>query len=291
MRPFCAREGKYTASDDAKGDKDVSSEAAAAPIIAVASGKGGVGKTTVAVNLALALTAAGRRVGLVDADLYGPDIPRMMGLRRRAAASGVTVFAAPGSRSAHLEPVTRYGVQLASAGFLIGEAQALGVHAGLAQAIVARLINQTAWAEDTDCLVVDLPPGTADIQQLVFGQRGRKVIVLVVVTPQMVAHQDVRRLVADLDRHPAVTVGGVENMSGFTCPCCGVTSPMFPAAPADESIWSELNRLASIPFSVQAAADADEGRPVMVTRSVPEQVSGYESAAAEVLRYLSSSKP
>jgi ATP-binding protein involved in chromosome partitioning len=264
----------------------VTGAVSAAPIIAVASGKGGVGKTTVSVNLALALTEAGRRVGLVDADLYGPDIPRMMGLRRRAATSGVTVFATPGTRGARLEPVTRHGVQLASAGFLMGEAQALGVHAGLAQAIVSRLIIQTAWAPDTDCLVVDLPPGTADIQQLVFGQRGRKVIVVVVVTPQVVAHQDVRRLIADLDRHPAVTVGGVENMSGFTCPCCGVTSPMFPAAPADESIWRGLNKLASIPFSAQAAADADEGRPVMVTRGVPEQVTAYESAAAQVLRHL-----
>jgi ATP-binding protein involved in chromosome partitioning len=264
----------------------VTGDVAAAPIIAVASGKGGVGKSTVAVNLALALSTAGRRIGLVDADLYGPDIPRMMGLRRRAAASGVTVFAAPGTRSARLEPVSRYGVQLASAGFLIGEAQALGVHAGLAQALVSRLITQTAWAPDTDCLVVDLPPGTADIQQLVFGQRARKVIVVIVVTPQVVAHQDVRRLVADLDRHPAVTVGGIENMSGFTCPCCGVTSPLFPAAPAEESIWAQMNRLASIPFSPQAAADADQGMPVMVTRGVPEQVSAYESAASQVLRHL-----
>jgi ATP-binding protein involved in chromosome partitioning len=265
----------------------VADEVAAAPIVAVASGKGGVGKTTVAVNLALALTAAGRRVGLVDADLYGPDIPRMMGLRRRAASSGVTVYARRGVGGARLEAVSRYGVQLASAGFLMGEAQALGVHAGLAQAIVSRLITQTAWADDTDCLVVDLLPGTADIQQLVFGQQGRKVIVLVVVTPQVVAHQDVRRLVADLERHPAVTAGGIENMSGFTCPCCGVTSPLFPVAPEDESIWAQLSRLASIPFSPQAAADADQGRPVMVTRGVPEQVSAYEAAAAQVLRYLS----
>jgi len=264
----------------------VTDDVGAAPIVAVASGKGGVGKTTVAVNLALALGPAGRRVGLVDADLYGPDVPRMMGLRRRGAVSGVTVFAARGSRGARLEPVTRHGVQLASAGFLIGEAQALGVHAGLAQALVSRLINQTAWAAGTDCLVVDLPPGTADIQQLVFGQQARKVIVVVVVTPQVVAHQDVRRLVADLDRHPATAVGGIENMSGFTCPCCGTTSALFPAAPQEESIWGRISRMASIPFSPQAAADADEGRPVMVTRSVAEQVSAYESAATQVLRHL-----
>ena len=258
----------------------------AVPILAVASGKGGVGKTTVAVNLALALSAAGRRVGLVDADLYGPDIPRMMGLRRQAAASSVTVYAPGGNRGARLEAVDRYGVQLASAGFLIGQDQALGLHAGLAQAIVARLITQTAWAEDTDCLVVDLPPGTADIQQLVFGQRGRKVIVVVVVTPQVVAHNDVRRLIADLGRHPAVAVGGIENMAGFTCPCCGATTPLFPAAPDGESIWAQVSKLASIPFSPKAAADADEGRPVMLTRGDAELVAAYESAAAQLQRYL-----
>lgn len=265
-------------------------DAGAVPIVAVASGKGGVGKTTVAVNLALALSAAGRRVGLVDADLYGPDIPRMMGLRRQAAASSVTVYARAGVGGKRLEAVSRYGVQLASAGFLIGEDQALGLHAGLAQAIVARLTTQTAWAPGTDCLVVDLPPGTADIQQFVFGQRTRKVIVVLVVTPQVVAHQDVRRLIADLERHPAVAVGGIENMAGFTCPCCGTTTPLFPAAPDGESIWAQVAKLASIPFSPQAAADADQGRPVMVTRSSPEQVTAYETAAAEVRRYLDDSR-
>src|SRR5262249_57778391 len=133
---------------------------------------------------------------------------------------------------ARLEGVDRYGVQLASAGFLIGANQALGLHAGLAQAIVSRLITQTAWVPDTDCLVVDLPPGTADIQQLVFGQRGRKVIVVVVVTPQVVAHQDVRRLITHLDRHKAFAVGGIENMAGFAWPGCRHTPPLSPAGPA-----------------------------------------------------------
>lgn len=261
------------------------------PVVAVASGKGGVGKTTVAVNLALALTAAGRRVGLVDADLYGPDVPRMMGLRRQATASSVTVFARTGLGGARLEAVSRHGVQLASAGFLIGENQALGMHAGLAQAIASRLITQTAWNPDTDCLVIDLPPGTADIQQLVFGQRGRRVIVVVVVTPQVVAHQDVRRLIAHLARHPAAAVGGIENMAGFTCPCCGATTPLFPAAADGESIWTQVTKLASIPFSPRAAADADQGRPVMVTRGSPELVTAYETAAAAVRRHLDADEP
>jgi len=254
--------------------------------VAVASVKGGVGKTTVAVNLALALSAAGRRVGLVDADLYGPDVPRMMGLRRPAAASSVTLYAKPGLPGARVEAVSRHGIQLASAGFLIGENQALGVQAVLAQAITLRLITQTAWAPETDCLVVDLPPGTADIQQLVSRQSTRKVIVVLVVTPQVIAHQDVRRLIADLDRHPATAVDGIENMAGFACPCCGHTAPLFPSAPGTDSIWGQVTKLASIPFSPKAAADADQGLPVMISRSSPEQTAAFESAAAQVQQYL-----
>ena len=107
-----------------------------------------------------------------------------------------------------------------------------------------------------------------------------------VVTPQVVAHNDVRRLIADLGRHPAVAVGGIENMAGFTCPCCGATTPLFPAAPDGESIWAQVSKLASIPFSPKAAADADEGRPVMLTRGDAELVAAYESAAAQLQRYL-----
>jgi NUBPL iron-transfer P-loop NTPase len=109
------------------------------PVIAVASGKGGVGKTTVAVNLALALSARGSRTGLIDADLYGPDVPRMMGLRRRAEAQSVTLFARPGAPDSRLETVGRHGVQLASAAFLLGENQALAVGGGIAQLLVRRM--------------------------------------------------------------------------------------------------------------------------------------------------------
>jgi ATP-binding protein involved in chromosome partitioning len=146
------------------------------PVIAVASGKGGVGKTTVAVNLALALTAQGQRTGLVDADLYGPDVPRMMGLRRRTEASHVTLFARPGAPDSRLQTVSQHGVQLASAALLLGENQGLGIGGGIARLLVRRLLADTDW-DGLDYLVVDLPPGTADIQQFVFALSGRPMCV------------------------------------------------------------------------------------------------------------------
>jgi ATP-binding protein involved in chromosome partitioning len=259
------------------------------PVIAVASGKGGVGKTTVAVNLALALAAQGQRTGLVDADLYGPDVPRMMGLRRQAETSHVTLFARPGAPDSRLQTVSRHGVQLASAAFLLGENQGLAVHGGLAQLLVRRLMSDSDWG-GLDYLVLDLPPGTADIQQFVFALSGRPMCVLVVVTPQVIAHQDARRLIGHLGRGrggSAVTdVAGVENMSGQVCPSCGQMTPLFPSAPEQESIWGLIPRLASIPFSHRAAQDADDGQPVMVTSAVPEQVAAYRLIAEQVRERL-----
>jgi ATP-binding protein involved in chromosome partitioning len=251
------------------------------PVIAVASGKGGVGKTTVAVNLALALQGRGLTAGLVDADLYGPDAAHMLGLRRRSSARHLTLFSKPGTASSRLEVARQHGVQVASAALLMGESQGLGVQAGIAQLLVRRLIADAAW-EDLDCMVVDLPPGSADIQQFVFALAGRPVHVLLVVTPQIVAHRDAHRLLAELGRHGAAVAGGVANMASLTCPDCGASSDMFVPAPPEESIWARVPLLASIPFSARAAHDADNGLPVLVTRAVPEQVRAYDGLAARV---------
>jgi ATP-binding protein involved in chromosome partitioning len=262
-----------------------SAGAGAVPVLAVASGKGGVGKTTVAVNLALALRARGLTVGLVDADLYGPDAAHMLGVRRRNATRSITLFASRGQADSRLEVARQHGLQLASAAFLMGESQGLGVHAAVAQLLVRRLIADVEW-EDLDCLVVDLPPGSADIQQFVFALGGRQVHVLLVVTPQVVAHRDAHRLLAELERHGAVIAGGVENMAGLTCASCGATSELFVPAPESESIWGRVPRLASVPFSGRGAHDADNGLPVLVTRAVPEQVMAYESLAGQVAELL-----
>lgn len=256
------------------------------PVIAVASGKGGVGKTTAAVNIALALNQAGTRVGLVDADLYGPDAAHMMGLHRTQDASSVTVFAAKGTASARLQAVRRHGVQMASAAFLIGRAQGLGVQAPIAQLLIHRLINDTTW-DDLDCLIIDLPPGTADIQQMVFALGSRATYALIVVTPQVVAHRDAHRLLHELGMSQAVVLGGIENMAGQVCPSCGETTQLFTPAPHEESIWSRIPKLASVPFSSAAAQDADLGKPVMMTRSVADQVAAYELLARAVQDALS----
>jgi ATP-binding protein involved in chromosome partitioning len=247
------------------------------PVVAVASGKGGVGKTTVAVNVALALGALGLRVGLVDADLYGPDAAHMMGLRRRADAAHVTLSVARGTAASRLQAAERYGVQIASAAFLIGEGQGLGIQAPLAELLLHRLISGTSW-DEVDCLVLDLPPGTADIQQQVFAL-GRTTFALLVVTPQLVAHRDAHRLLHELERGPAAILGGIENMAGQICPSCGELTPLFTPAPAEEAIWTRVPRLASVPFSAVAAEDADRGQPVMITRSVPGQVAAYQLVA------------
>lgn len=257
------------------------------PVIVVASGKGGVGKTTVAVNLALALTERGRSVGLVDADLYGPDVPRMLGLRRQKDTSSLTVFGVKGSPGSRLEAIQRHGIQLISAGFLLGEDQGISVDAAIARLIIRRLIEDTIW-KGIEYLIIDLPPGTADIQQFIFALRGRPVFPLIVVTPQVVAHQDARRLIAVLSRRRMQTIGGVENMSESICMHCGELSPLFSQASDGDSIWNSTRKLASIPFSYQAAQDADKGLPVFLTREVPAQVAAYELIATEVDRHIES---
>jgi ATP-binding protein involved in chromosome partitioning len=217
-----------------------------------------------------------------------------MGLRRQVEAPHVTLFARPGAPSSRLQSVSQHGVQLISAALLLGENQGLGIGGGIAQLLVRRLMSDTDW-DGLDYLVVDLPPGTADIQQFVFALSGRPMCVLVVVTPQVIAHQDARRLIAHLaprarmsragSASPAVVVG-VENMSGQVCPSCGQTTPLFPSAPEQESIWALIPKLASVPFSHRAAQDADDGQPVMVTGAVPEQVAAYQLVGEQVRKRI-----
>src|SRR5438067_10903034 len=190
--------------------------APARSIIAIASGKGGVGKSTVALNLALALSQAGQQVGLLDADLYGPDIPVMMGITRRIPGRAVTLAQ---RGAAKVEALERHGIRVMSSHFYVAEDQALALWSGLAEVLLSKLITNVEWG-DLDYLIVDLPPGTADVQQKV-SRLLQLTGAIVVVTPQDAAHLDAKKVIAMFESDGVPVLGGVENMAGMACPHCG----------------------------------------------------------------------
>jgi ATP-binding protein involved in chromosome partitioning len=228
------------------------------PLIAVASGKGGVGKTSVAVALARELVQRGRRVGLLDADLHGPDVPRMLGIRRDRAARSVTLTSA----GKGLEAVEVDGLKVASVGFLLGGQQGLTMAGPFAELMLGRLLRQTEWGE-LDLIVADLPPGTGDVQQGLSELAGGDLSALLVVTPAEVSHLDTGRAVAVFRQAEVPVLGAVENMAHFRCPHCGEPAPMHPPAPRDRTIWAlGVDRLASIPYRVGAVVAPADVAPV-----------------------------
>ena len=203
-------------------------------VVAVGSGKGGVGKSTVTLQLALGCAGRGLRVGVLDADLYGPDIPLMVGISREEQARQWQLWRRGGIS---LRPIERHGLALMSVGFLLAESQALAMAAPLLTAALRQLVVEVEWGE-LDLLLVDLPPGTADLQQQLV-----EVVSLdgavVVVGPQDVAHLDARKFVAFLRDASVPILGGIENMSGLACPHCGETIEVFPAAAEQRAIWAD----------------------------------------------------
>ena len=223
--------------------------------IAILSGKGGVGKSTVTVGLAMALRDRGARVGVLDADLYGPNVPRMFGLSRMQDAPHVELT---GKR--RLRPYEKDGIELMSVQFLIGEGQAVAWASTLTDALVDRLLAMTAWGP-LDYLLIDLPPGTADVQQRIL-QRAELTGAILVVTPQDVAHLDAKKVIEMLRRAEIPIIGAVENMSGLNCPHCGERVDVFPEVAAERAIWAlDVERLVQIPLDPAMAAAADAGQP------------------------------
>jgi ATP-binding protein involved in chromosome partitioning len=212
--------------------------------LAVLSGKGGVGKSTVSLNLALALSHTGASVGLLDADVYGPDIPVMIGLTRKQDLRRWDLWR---QGNVGLEPVERYGLKLMSAGFLLGERQMFPSPAGLLRFVLNQLSHGVAWG-DLDYLVVDLPPGTADLQQELLRTLGLSGALLV-VGPQDVAHLDAKRVLTLVREADVRLLGGVENMTALACPHCGELVDVFPEVREDRSVWAEgVERLARLPL-------------------------------------------
>ena len=248
-------------------------------VVTVASGKGGVGKSTVSLNLALALAERGHRVGLLDADLYGPDIPLMIGLTRQQRLGSWDLWRASGP--VRLEPVERFGIRVMSAGFLLGGDQALAFAAPLVQVVLHQLLTGVAWGE-LDELLVDLPPGTAGLQQQLL-RLARPSGAVIVVGPQDVAHLDARK-VLDLLRDVKVPVlGGVENFTDLACPHCGEPVEVFPRVAYEGSIWAAgVALLGRVPMDAAVADAGDTGRPLLLAHPASRPAQALREIASRL---------
>ena len=240
-------------------------------MVAVASGKGGVGKSTTAVNLALALAAEGAKVGLLDADIYGPSVPMMMGLSGRPETEdGKT-----------MEPMQNYGVQVMSIGFLVDADQAMIWRGPMATQALDQLLRQTHW-KDLDYLIVDMPPGTGDIQ-LTLSQRVPMTGAVVVTTPQDIALLDAVKGITMFEKVGVPILGIVENMAVHVCSQCGHTEHIFGAEGGKKLAADKgMDYLGALPLALSIREQADSGRPTVVADPKGEVAGLYLSLARKV---------
>ncbi len=239
-------------------------------IVAVASGKGGVGKSTTAVNLALGLVASGWRVGLLDADVFGPSLPRLLGLDTKPELEGKM-----------LKPLYVFGLKAMSIGFLVPEGEAMIWRGPMVMSAINQLLREVDWGE-LDCLVVDMPPGTGDAQ-LTLAQSVPLAGAVIVSTPQDLALIDARRGVTMFQKTSVPILGIVENMSYFVCPHCQGRSDIFAHGGArHESETLGVPFLGEVPLTLQIREQADAGRPTVAVS--PDSAAGlaYRAIADKV---------
>ena len=240
-------------------------------IVAVASGKGGVGKSTTAVNLALALAAEGASVGLLDADIYGPSIPMMMGVDGRPESDdGKT-----------MDPLENYGVQVMSIGFLVAQDEAMIWRGPMATQALEQLLRQTNW-RDLDYLIVDLPPGTGDIQ-LTLSQRVPMTGAVIVTTPQDIALLDAKKGIKMFEKVGVPILGIVENMAVHVCTNCGHIEHIFGADGGKKMAADyKMDYLGALPLNMQIRIQADSGMPTVVADPDGEVAAIYKAVARQV---------
>ncbi len=252
-------------------------------IIAVSSGKGGVGKSTVSVNLAVALARAGHRVGVLDADIYGPNIPMMFGEHRRPGVLGE-------KGSEKIESLEAHGVRLMSLGFLLEEDQPAVMRGPLIAGILKQFLEQVEWGE-LDYMIVDMPPGTGDAQ-LSLVQTIRLDGVVMVTTPQDVSTGDVLRAIRMFERVNTRVLGIVENMSGFICPCCGERYEIFGRAGGQRLAGQTgVELLGDIPLEMPVREGGDAGVPIVVSQPHAPSAMALTRIAERVAKLVEQAAP
>ena len=241
-------------------------------IIAVTSGKGGVGKSTTSVNLALALKAQGAKVGILDADIYGPSIPHMLGAPHQRPTS-------PDNQ--HITPIKAYGLSANSIGFLMDEGNATIWRGPMASSALSQLLNETLW-DSLDYLVIDMPPGTGDIQ-LTLSQQIPVTGAVVVTTPQDIALLDAVKGVSMFERVSVPVLGIVENMSMHICSNCGHHEAIFGTGGAEKMAQKyNVKVLGQLPLNIQVRQDLDAGKPTVVAAPDSEIAKSFLDLAEKV---------
>ncbi len=250
-------------------------------IVAVASGKGGVGKSTTAVNLALGLHVLGHKVGVLDADIYGPSMPRMLGISGRPSASGDGKI---------LKPMENYGLKCMSIGFLVPEDTPMIWRGPMVMSALQQMLRDVAWGE-LDIMIVDMPPGTGDAQ-LTMAQSVSLAGAVIVSTPQDIALIDARKGLAMFRKVDVPVLGIIENMSYFLCPHCGERSDIFSHGGARrEAERLGTDFLGEIPLDLAIRETSDEGRPITVSQPDSPYAQTFRKIAARVWEKVSGETP
>lgn len=253
-------------------------------IVAVASGKGGVGKTTVTVNLALALAMSGAQVGLFDADIYGPNVPLMLGVRRTKRARGLAPIGRADS-TPYIEPLERYGLRVMSIGLLVGEAETVMPDSMFTGLLVTRTLKDVMWGE-LDYLLIDLPPGTGEPQQTLVKTVQMDGAVLV-TTPQDLSLLDAGRSLGLFRKANVPILGVVENMSYLQCPHCGERIEVFHRSGGQWAIQEEtLELLGRIPMDIAISRGIDAGHPLIEASPDAKEAAVFKEIAKKVAKKL-----
>ncbi len=251
-------------------------------LIAVGSGKGGVGKTTSAVHLALAFQARGLKVGLFDADIYGPNVPLLLGIRQKREKSQVYApILRTGSPKAYIKPLTRFGLKIMSIGLLVGENQSINPITDAVGQLVLQTIHDVLWG-DLDVLLIDLPPSAGEPQNSLL-KRLRFDGIIIVTTPQDMSLLDAGRSLRFFQEGGAPVLGVIENMSYFVCPSCAEKHEVFPRSKRYQNeLLNQVNILGQIPLNPAAAQKITKHHPLIKRNAADSYAAEYLAIADRV---------